>query len=339
MKAEFGVRLPVAGPQANPKAIKTVARRAEELGYDALWVHDFIAWTTFQDSTHVSCGSLESVEASDSPPIFYESLSNLAFLSAATERIRLGVAVLCLPFRNPIIAAKQVATIDNLSEGRLILGIGVGAAKVTHNVDFEVLGVSRTDKYARTKDYLGAMQAVWAGGTAGYQGQFVSFPETEFYPTPVQKPHPPVWVGGGGPKSVEIAAEYATGWLPPWVSPDQYPGKTAELQCLAAEKGRGDVDFDIATEVYVCVARTSEAAHKNSARTLGVLPQGFAEDATADAVADAGLIGSAEEVREKLHRYVDAGVKHYEMKFVYHTIDDLLEQLQLFQEEIASDFR
>lgn len=181
MKAGFGVRLPVARPLAAPDAIPTVASRAEALDCDALRVHDFIAWTTFQDRTHVSCGSLETVEAAQAEPRFFESLTNLAFLVGITDRIRLGIAV--------------------------------GAAKVTHNVDFEVLGISRR------------------------------------------------------------------GWLPPWVVPDE-------------ERGRGDTQFDIGTEVYVWVARTSEEARRNSDRTLGVLPQGFADEATTESVAQAGLVGS-----------------------------------------------
>jgi probable F420-dependent oxidoreductase len=340
-KAEFGVRLPVAGPLAGPGPIKRVAKRAEELGFDALWVHDFIAWTSYQDRTHVSCGSLEAVEAAgpDQPPIFFESITNLAFLAALTDRIRLGVAVLCLPFRNPIIAAKQVACIDVLSGGRLILGIGVGAAKVTHNVDFEVLGISRADKYDRTKDYFRAMRAVWTESAPSYEGTFISFPETQIDPKPVQKPFPPVWVGGGGPKSVDIAAEFATGWLPPWVSPEEYPARIQGLYDAAAAKGRSDVEFDIATEVYVCVARTREEAVANSRHTLSVLTEGFADDATPEAIQAAGLVGSTDDVNEKLRRYVDAGVKHYEMKFVYHTVDHLLEQLELFQQEIMPNFR
>lgn len=341
MLAEFGVRLPVAGPLASREAIVSSAQRAEALGYDAVWVHDFIAWTRYQDQHHVSCGSVEAVEAAgeDAPPLFFESVTNLAFLAGLTSRIRLGVAVLCLPYRNPILAAKQIANIDQLSDGRLILGIGVGAAQTTHNVDFEVLGVSRKTKYAMTRDYLEAMIAIWTQDRPSHEGRFISFPETEIEPKPKQRPYPPIWVGGGGPKSVDIAAEYASGWLPPWISPDQYPARIDELKAAAAEKGRGDVDFDIATEVYACIERTDEAAERMAARTTGVLPEGFADDATPGAIADAGLIGSPDTIGEKLTRYVEAGVKHYEIKFIYRDVGHLLEQLDLFAAEVAPAFR
>lgn len=340
-KAQFGVRLPVAGPLANVEAIRTVAQRAETIGFDALWVHDFIGWTRYQDEHHVSCGSVEAVEAAgqDHPPMFFESLTSLAFLSGITKTIRLGVAVLCLPFRNPIVTAKQVACIDVLSGGRLILGIGVGAAAVTHNVDFEVLGVPRNDKYIRTRDYFRAMREIWTKERPSYTGKFISFPETEINPKPVQKPFPPVWVGGGGPKSVDIAAEFATGWLPPWIAPGEYPERIKALKDLAREKGRGDVDYTIATEVYVCVGKTHEDAWNKARKTLTVLPQGFAEDATPQAIEASGLVGSTQEVREKLEQYVDAGVTHYEMKFIYRDVPDLLEQLHMFAADISPAFK
>lgn len=338
--AEFGVRLPVAGPLANVEAVRTVASEGEALGYDALWVHDFIAWTKYQDRTHVSCGSVEAVEAvGDTQPIFFESLTNLAFLAGITKTIRLGVAVLCLPFRNPIVAAKQVANIDVLSDGRVILGIGVGAAKITHNVDFEVLGVPRDDKYMRTREYFRVMREIWTKDQPSFEGKYIKMPPTEIYPKPVQKPHPPIWVGGGGPKSVDIAATYGTGWIPPWIPPEQYPGRIRELKELARQKGRGEVDFTIATEVYVCTAPSTEEAWRHARRTLGVLPEGFAEDATPQAIEASGLVGSTDEVREKLATYVDAGVKHYEMKFIYHNVDHLLTQMRLFAEEIMPAFK
>ncbi len=107
--------------------------------------------------------------------------------------------MLCLPYRNPIIAAKQVANIDVLSNGRLILGIGTGAPKSTHNVDFEVLGVERKTKYHVTPDYLRAMKAVWTEDNPSYEGEYIGFEETEIWPKPVQKPYPPTWTGGYGP--------------------------------------------------------------------------------------------------------------------------------------------
>ncbi len=340
-KAQFGVRLPVAGPLANVDAIRKVAQGAESMGFDALWVHDFIGWTEYQDQHHVSCGSVEAVEAAPAGyrPVFFESITNLAYLAGITSTIKLGVAVLCLPFRNPIITAKQVACIDVLSGGRLILGIGVGAASVTHNVDFEVLGVPRNDKYSRTRDYFRAMREIWTSDKPSYTGKFVSFPETEINPKPIQKPFPPIWVGGGGPKSVEIAAEYATGWLPPWVTPSEYPDRIKGLREAARQKGRGDVDFTIATEVYVCVGKTREDAWNKARKTLSVLPQGFAEDATPQAIEASGLVGSTKEIREKLEVYVEAGVTHYEMKFVYRDIPDLLEQLRMFSTDISPAFK
>lgn len=340
-RVEFGIRLPVAGPLASVEAVRSVSQKAEELSFDCLWVHDFIAWTKFQDQTHVSCGSLEAVEAAGEnyPPVFMESLTNLAFLAGITSTIRIGVAVLCLPYRNPIVAAKQVANIDVLSNGRLILGVGVGAAKSTHNVDFEVLGVPRTDKYARTKDYLRAMTRIWTDDHPSYDGDFVRFPETEFAPKPVQKPYPPIWIGGGGPKSVDIAAEFASGWLPPWISPDQYPARIAELHEAAKQYDRQDVDFDIGTEVYVSIGETSEKAQRQAVHTLSVLSEGFADDATPEAIQAAGLIGSPEEIAEKLKRYVNGGVMHYEMKFIYQSIDHYHEQLELFAKQVIPAFR
>ncbi len=338
-RVEFGIRLPVAGPLASPDAIRRIANRGESLNYDCLWVHDFIPWTKLQDRTHVSCASLEVVEEADAPPQFFESLTNLAFLAGITENIRIGVAVLCLPFRNPIIAAKQVANVDVLSKGRMILGIGVGAPKSTHNVDFEVLNVSRKDKYPRTKDYFKAMRTIWTEEYPSYEGEFISFPETEINPKPVQKPHPPVWVGGGGPNSVDITAELATGWLPPFIAPEEYPARIDGLKEKAAEYGRGDVDFDIGTEVYVSVAQTSEKAMSQAAHTLSTLTEGFADHPDDDAIMAAGLIGTPEQISEKLRKYVDNGVLNYEMKFIYQSLDHYEEQLALFAEGVTPNFR
>jgi alkanesulfonate monooxygenase SsuD/methylene tetrahydromethanopterin reductase-like flavin-dependent oxidoreductase (luciferase family) len=321
---EFGVRLPVAGPLSNTEAV---------------WVHDFLAWTTYQDRHHVSCGSVEALEAADAPPMFMESITNMAFLAGVTNTIDIGVAVLCLPYRNPIVAAKQVANIDVLSNGRLILGIGTGAPKSTNNVDFEVLGVPRKTKYDVTRDYLRAMMEIWTTDQSSYEGEHISFPESEFFPKPVQKPWPRIWAGGHGPTAQDIVAEFCTGWIPPWIAPEGYGERIDNIHRLAAEKGRADAEITIASEIYVSIADTDDQAIKSSRRTLEVLPYGFDHTATPEAVARAGLIGSGASIAEKIAQYVDVGVKHYEMKFIYHTVDHLIEQLEQFAAEVTPNFR
>ena len=118
---EFGIRLPVAGTFAEVDGIAEVARHAEELGYDALWVHDYLIWNKDLDRRHVSCGSIETV-VDDRPPVFYESITTLAYLAGLTSRIRLGFSVLVLPYREPIATAKQLATLDTLAKGRRAAG-------------------------------------------------------------------------------------------------------------------------------------------------------------------------------------------------------------------------
>ena len=335
LSARFAVRLPVAGPLAGPQAITEIASLSEDLGFDQVSVHDFIAWSRFQDRTHISCGSLEAVEDAGFPdPLFYESLTTIAYVAAVTKRVRLLISVLVLPYRNPVVAAKQLATLDVLSKGRLVLGVGVGAARSTHNTDFELLNVSRKDKYERTLDYFRAMHALWTSDPAEYEGRFVSFPPTEFFPKPIQRPTPPIWVGGGGPKSVELAATFGTGWIPPWIDPLGYRERLDALYELAAAKGRGDVVFDIATTAHACIDETDLAARKHAQRTADVLTEGFAADATSQTIAASGLVGSPETIANLLGQYIDSGVTHFELRFIYRTLEHLRDQLQLFSEEV-----
>ncbi len=138
MTMNFGVRLPVAGPLASVDFIRRAAVRAEELGYASVWVHDFIGWTKEMDRSHVSCGAIDLV-TDESEPVMFETITNLAFLAGITERVTIGSAILCTPYRNPVVQAKQLACIDALSNGRLVVGAGVGALKRIGR-DFEVVG-------------------------------------------------------------------------------------------------------------------------------------------------------------------------------------------------------
>jgi probable F420-dependent oxidoreductase len=350
--ARFGIRLPVAGVLASTDNITTVARAAEELGYDTLWVHDYIIWNKTLDRLHISCGSREAVDAAgdDYPPIFYESLSNLAYLAGVTERIRLGVAVLCLPYREPLVTAKQIATIDQLSRGRVDLGIGQGAPKSTLNEDFEVLGIPRNQKIGRTREAFEIMRRVWTEDAPAFEGRHFSYPPATIYPKPAQQPHPPIWIGGSSEKSLEMVADYANGWLSCWVSPEQFPVAVADLHDRLAARGRAPEELTAGSEIQVLVDETTERARRRAERTMNAFEEGyagttggFADDAAATStlteIWNSSLVGSPAAVNEEVHRYVDSGCTYFELKFIYDDIPHFLRQLEVFAADVMDDFR
>ena len=342
-KVEHGVRLPISGPLAGPEAIGRAARESERLGFDTLWVHDFVVWNKHLDYYHVSVASAEVVdEAVNRPdylPNFYESLMSLAFVAGQTSKIQLGLSVLCLPFRNPILAAKQVATLDCLSHGRALLGIVVGAPKTVGNEDFEVLQVPRGDKYRRTREYFEVMRAIFTQERPSFQGRYVQFEPTDINPKPVQKPYPPVWMGGKADKSMEMVADFCDGWLPGGWTPEEFREGIDKLNELKASRGRADAQVKVGFEVPACIARTSEEAHKISDRTLRRYPESFAAyEGSMEAVMGSVLVGSPEEIRNRVGQYVDAGVEHFELKFIYNDLDQLVEQLSLWSEEVIPAF-
>lgn len=337
-RVEFGVRLPIQGPLSGPGAIVQVARRAEQLGFDAVWVSDFIDWNRNQDRFHLSSGSTEII-GPEQVPVYYESLTTLSFLAGLTQRVRLGIAVLCLPYRNPLVTARQLTNIDVYSGGRLIVGIGPGGSKSGHNRNFEVLGVPRPRKFERMVDYFRAIRCLWTEPVSEYQGEFISFPPVEFYPKPVQKPHPPVWGGGWTQTSLEVVAQFCDGWIPGWVTPEEYPAYIERLYDMARARGRDGVRFTIATEIFAIVDRTHEGAYEKSKATFAALPLGFQTNPPEEKIRRSSLVGSVEEVQEQVRRFVEAGVRHFELKFIYHSIEHLLEQMELFGREIIPMFR
>jgi alkanesulfonate monooxygenase SsuD/methylene tetrahydromethanopterin reductase-like flavin-dependent oxidoreductase (luciferase family) len=255
------------------------------------------------------------------------------------------VAVLCLPYRNPVVAARQIANIDVLSGGRLILGVGQGGGKTGNNKDFEVLGIERVDKYARTRDHLRAMLNIWTQPKSRYQGPYAAFPRTdyapqtiEFYPKPVQVPHPPIWMGGWSDRGLDLAAEFATGWLPSWISPEDYPARVEDLRTRMARMDRANAPLTVGNEIMVAIDQTTESAIARSRRTFQVLSKGFQTNPPEEQIRATSLCGDPDEVCESVERYIQGGVQHFELKFIYHTIDHLIEQMELFAGQVIPSF-
>jgi probable F420-dependent oxidoreductase len=186
--------LPVSGAWATPGNVERFARRAEELGYHSLW--------TFQRILVGADQELDPVYRSVLDP-----LVSLAFAAARTETIRLGVAVVNLPFVSPAYLAKQAATLDVLSGGRLDLGLGTGWSPV----EFTATGASEERRGARAEEYVAVLRALWSGGVAEYHGEFYTVPPSRQEPPPVQGP--PILLGGSAPAALRRAGRLADGWI------------------------------------------------------------------------------------------------------------------------------
>ncbi|HEY6710551.1 MAG TPA: LLM class F420-dependent oxidoreductase [Actinomycetota bacterium] len=203
---ELGFGVPVAGAWATPANQVRVARRAEELGYRSLWTFQRLVVPEVPD------------ERSGAP--FYQQVQDavvpLAFLAGQTSRIRLGTAVLIVPFFSPTLLAKQLATLDIVSGGRLDVGLGIGWS----TTEYAAVGAPFERRGARAEEFVAALRALWTDEVASYQGEFYRLPPARMAPKPVQRPHPPLLLGGTAKPALRRAGRLADGWV---------SGSTADL--------------------------------------------------------------------------------------------------------------
>jgi probable F420-dependent oxidoreductase len=211
------------GPSANGAAAARVARHAEKLGYESLWTAE-----------HVVLPSPQAPPSPAPPELpFLDPAGALCYAAAVTERIRLATGIIILPQRNPLVLAKELSTVDVLSSGRLIFGVGVGYLEA----EFNALGVPFESKGPRTDEYLEAIVAMWTQGKPAYSGRFVSFSGIDAQPRPVQKPHPPIVIGGHSPGAYRRAVRYGNGWY------GYFQDVEGTRQCLAGlETAAGEAE-------------------------------------------------------------------------------------------------
>ncbi len=218
---KFGVAIRTMGPQSSRATVEACARIAEGAGLDGLFLSDHLA---------VPPGETEG-----SGGRYLDALTTLGFLAGVTERIRLGVSVLILPYRPAVLIAKQVATIQELSGGRMILGTGVGWMKG----EFAALGVDIRKRGALTTETLRVIHHLFETDAAPFAGKLISFPAFVFLPRPAR---PPIWVGGSGPNAIERAVEFGDGWHPMLPSAE-LRGAVATLRKKAQAAKRGALEI------------------------------------------------------------------------------------------------
>jgi probable F420-dependent oxidoreductase len=269
---KFGASLSLKPPAEQFELV----RRVEALGFDSVWTGDHVS---FHGPIH-------------------ESLTLLATYVPITSRIRLGTAVYLLALRSAAIAAKASATLDALSGGRLIFGVGVGGENPK---EFELCGVPHRERGARVTEAIDAVRTLWRDTPATFKGRFSSFEAVSIDPKPVQKPGPPIWIGGRSDAALARAGRQGDGWISYVVQPERYAQSVAKIRAAAA--GRTLAGFEFSHLAFVTVGRDWESA---KAVWVAHLSRRYAQDFEPLA-RKYGIIGTPEQCAEQLARFAAAG--------------------------------
>jgi probable F420-dependent oxidoreductase len=207
-----------------------IARKAEELGFDSLWYAEHPILPVHSDSPFPASGGA----IPDTYRHFTDPFIALARASGVTSKIKLGTGITLVPERNPLLMAKEIAALDRYSGGRFLFGIGTG----WNREETTIMGGDFDHRWSQTRESIEAMKELWTKDEAEYHGRYYDFPPVYSYPKPVQKPHPPVIVGGHARNVLQRIARMADGWLPNRASPAQIEDSRKILDTLAEESGR-----------------------------------------------------------------------------------------------------
>jgi probable F420-dependent oxidoreductase len=312
---EFGISLPGRGPLAKPDQVLSIAAKADALGYASIFVTDHVVLPASMARSvypYSASGQLPGGAAQD----YLEPLAMLGCLARATTRARLGTSVLVVPYRHPLVTAKILATVDQLSGGRLILGAGVGWLRE----EFEALGAPPfEERGAVTDEYLRFMRATWTTDPVSFSGRYVSVHGVHALPKPAQRAGIPVWIGGHTDAAVRRAATLGDGWHPialrppGLLFPEEYATRARQIQAWAKDAGRDPHAITLTVRVPM------EVRSKRVAPPAGDRPffQGTADQVVAD-----------------IRAYAAAGVTHFVFDHTHQDLRALLENLDRFAHEV-----
>ena len=283
----FGISTLSRGIYTSREAFQKVAQAAEKAGFDFLSANDHIVVPAKLGSAYpYTQGGVWS--ASEHGHCF-DQLATLAFVAGCTETLRLLTSVMVVPHRPVIQTAKMLATIDVLSNGRLILGVGAGWMQE----EFKLLGAPFEDRGRATDEYIEAFKELWTKERPSYKGQHVDFDNLIFAPTPIQKPHPPIWVGGESPAAMRRTVKLGDAWYPgnnnqlkPLDTPARLAAGIAELHKLAEKSKRDPNSLGVTLIAQAPFGWTAETVQDGSARRMFT---GNSSEMAADAVALAGI--------------------------------------------------
>ena len=275
----FGANI---GALDNPDAIEAVAVAAEQLGFESIWTGEHVVLIDPQEAP--------SPVPPHSP--FVDTVTTLAFMAAKTERIKLGSGIILLPQRDPIVLAKELAGVDVLSKGRLLFGLGVGYVKG----EFDALGIPFEERGPRATEHIEVLRTLWTQEQPSFEGRFTNFSGIQSRPLPVQKPHPPIIVGGMSPPAIRRAVAQGDGWYGFFQDLDATAQMIKALEETAKSterrEGLGKLTISVTPPGYV------DADMARRYEDLGVdrlvVMRGFGDMANTEAGGHAGIVSFLE---------------------------------------------
>ena len=285
---EFGFYLPNSGEGAQPDALASIASLGDRLGYNSMVAPDHILMPRQVESVYPYSVTGNILAGGNSGAGEWpEQITMLAFLAGVTERIRLVTSVMIVPYRNPLLCAKMLATLDMLSKGRLVVGAGVGWMEE----EFELLDAPPfADRGAVTDEYLRAFIELWTAVNPSFDGQYVQFSDIIFLPKPVQQPHPPIWIGGQSRAAMRRAARLGNAWHPVGaipaapLEPEELASNLAYLHRHAERAGRDPAEIQVTMKAPLYDAASDEAGGR---RRFSGAPEAMLQDI--QAYAEAGV--------------------------------------------------
>ena len=300
---KFGICLPIRLSLEASDNVE-IAKHADNHGLDSIWVSDHVV----MPEKHL--GSFSEV--------FYDPFMLLANIAAETSRIKLGTSVIILPYRNPVVVAKMVATLDQLSDGRVIFGVGPGWMKE----EYAALSVPYEKRGSRTNEYIAAIKELWVSEDPEFEGEFCSFSDLKFYPKPKQNPHPPIFIAGASDYAIKRAVEYGDGWQPTWVSPEDVKDGISKLEQIAYQKGKDLSDFTYSVRNRLDIVSITSGEDDKG-------PDGNDPPFL--------LRGEVDEITETVKAYDEIGVTHMVLDPVARNLDDIFGTIEVISKEIIPE--
>ncbi len=241
---KFGITGVGSGSTARPELLTQVAKKAEELNFESVWIPEHLAIPVSINSPYPY--SEDGKFPGGPNAALHDPFVALSFVAACTEKIKLGTGVFVLPLRNPLAVAKAAASVDVLSQGRLLFGIGVGWLEE----EFQATGINFQDRASRGREWVKILKALWTEETPEYDGRFHSFEPIGFNPKPVQKPHPPIIFGGETRAALKRTAALGDGWYGVRYTPESVKPQLALLKELTqqAERDFSEIEISVGFE-------------------------------------------------------------------------------------------